>query len=646
MVSTPGDEMNPEIPPLPEAPTPEQLSERAAWDERLQAGETLPPEGLMAVLSGPLVPEGALLLQYAQQLLSYALSTRHTEASLLVTHLMDTDPEVDAALWQRLSDQLQTEPDSVYALIRTRMADGMTDGWRERLKAAAMWALQVAITDGDSETAANWLKLVAREPASYDLGEIVHHSIMAAAERAHQDGVLGRLLIPLAARRDAQALENMLADRKLLDAMAESTNLGRVLRDFDGDVLQTLQNLGLETFIIALARAAQARRKTLFSAAAVEQVWAAANSGQPVNVPAQYAPDTIVERWLQDGVSWLDESALAMILSLAVRDRRDDVFLKLAHQLAGRESFVRLVATAFQRSGRPEAEMLALAAQLQTGGDLTAQHLVDLYIRLLTALEWRKSALPIVHQLVRTLQHQAGVTVSLDVLWQLLQRAEELKDESIIRVVVRRITADLEGVEDEAVLVERLLRLVTETQWHAPTRQYIVTWWRTTMRATTLARLQRVDKVLDGKKPLEDLRAIVQTVLAFRRLLGKRNLQQLATDVATAYAIMQALSDSFDPSSKRPASFEQVTMRAELDSRSSEITPHEQQILANNFKELAQLITGMGENRTKASLMRRGDDVDRLLMAGDQQPQSAVDTLKWLAGYLSGGQEKDDVSEE
>jgi hypothetical protein len=646
MVSTPGSELNPENEPLEEALTPEQLSERADLDARLLAGETLPLETLIAVFSSPVLPEGDLLLRYSQQLLTYALNTRNAEVSLLVTRLMDAHPDIDVVLWERLSDQLQTEPDSVYALIRARMADGMTDGWRERLKAAAMWALQVAITDGDSETAANWLKLVAREPASYELSDIVHHGIMAAADRAHQDGVLGRLLIPLAARRDAEALEAMLADRKLLDAMAESTNLGRVLRDYDGDVLQTLQNLGLETFVIALARAAQAKRKTLFSTAAVEQVWAAANSGQSVNVPGQYTPETIIDRWLQDGAAWLDESALGMILALAARDRRDDVFLKLAHQLAGRESFVRLVATALQRSGRTEPEILALTAQLQTGGDLTAQNLVDVYIRLLTALEWRKTTLPIVHQLVRTLQHQAGVTVSLDVLWQLLERAEELKDESIIRVVVRRFTSDLEGVEDEAVLVERVLRLVTETQWHAPTRQYIVTWWRTTMRATTLARLQRVDKALDGKKPLEELRAIVQTVLSFRRLLGKRNLQQLSTDVATAYAIMQALSDSFDPSSKRPASFDQTTMRAELDSRSSEITPHEQQILANNFKELAQLITGMGENRTKASLMRRGDDVDRLLMAGDQQPQSAVDALKWLAGYLSGGQEKDDVSEE
>jgi hypothetical protein len=645
MVSTP-DPIMPENESTQDEAQRDLVTERAALDARVMEGETLPPETLIAVLSADDRPQGELLHRYAEPLLLHALTSRDAEAALLVTHLMDADPVLDAALYGLLNDHLATEPDAVYALIRTRMADGSTETWAERLKVAALSALQVAITDGDSETAANWLRLIAREPASYDLGEIVHYGILAAAERARTDGVLGRLLIPLAARRDAEALDLMLSDRALLDAMAETTNLGRVLRDYDGDVLQTMQNLGYETFVIALARAAQARRKTLFVPGAIEQVWATATGAQPVNVPPQYAPETIIERWLEDGVNWLDEPALQTILTLAARDRRDDAFLSLAHQLTGRDSAIKLIGSALQRSGRPEGDLLALIAQLQTEGDLTAQQAADIYMRLLTAFEWRKSALPIVHQLVRTIQHHPGLVVSQDVLWHLLDLADEQKDESIVRVVVRRMTADMEAVEDEPVLAERLLRLVTETTWHAPTRQYVTTWWRTTMRNASLARLQRIDKALDGKKPLEELRTIVQTVIAFRKLLGKRNLQQLATDVATAYAIMQALSESFDPSPKRSVSFEQATMRAELDARSNEITPHEQQILANNFKELGQLISSMGDNRTKASLMRRGDDVDRLLMTGDQQPQSAVDALKWLAGYLSGSQEKEDANEE
>jgi hypothetical protein len=162
----------------------------------------------------------------------------------------------------------------------------------------------------------------------------------------------------------------------------------------------------------------------------------------------------------------------------------------------------------------------------------------------------------------------------------------------------------------------------------------------------TTAHLQRIDRTLaDSRHALDDLRIVVQSVIAFRRMLGKRSLAQFAEDVATTYAILQGLAESFDPTSKRPASFDPATIRLELDARAEELSPHELKILANNFKELAQAITAMADNRSKASLIRRGDDVDRQLMTGEQQPHSAVDALKWLAGYLGGTQDKPDADE-
>jgi hypothetical protein len=287
-----------------------------------------------------------------------------------------------------------------------------------------------------------------------------------------------------------------------------------------------------------------------------------------------------------------------------------------------------------------------LVAQMQANGNLTAQGALDVFVRLLTAWEWRRSALPIVQQVGRVLNQHPALTVPLDALWHMVEIAAETKDEALVRVATKRITAELETIEDEAALTDLLLRLVNETAWHTVTRQNIIAWWRSFARGATLARLQRIDKALDSKKSLEDLRAVVGTILAFRKMLGKRTLQQFAWDVGIAYGILQALTESFDPSTKRPNPFDQATMRAELDARADELTPHEQKIMANNLKELAALIGGLGDNRSKASLMRRGDDVDRLLMTGEQTPHSAVDALKWLSGYLSGTQEKDEEGEE
>jgi hypothetical protein len=82
-----------------------------------------------------------------------------------------------------------------------------------------------------------------------------------------------------------------------------------------------------------------------------------------------------------------------------------------------------------------------------------------------------------------------------------------------------------------------------------------------------------------------------------------------------------------------------------LSNREDQITQEERQILANDLRELAGLIANMGDNRTKANLMRRGDDLDRDLMSGEQPPHSAVDAMKWLAGFWGGTQEDDEEEE-
>jgi hypothetical protein len=52
----------------------------------------------------------------------------------------------------------------------------------------------------------------------------------------------------------------------------------------------------------------------------------------------------------------------------------------------------------------------------------------------------------------------------------------------------------------------------------------------------------------------------------------------------------------------------------------------------------------MGDNRSKSSLVRQ--NVDRSLLSGEHQPESAVDTLKWMAGYLDGTQGRSGEGEE
>ena len=66
-------------------------------------------------------------------------------------------------------------------------------------------------------------------------------------------------------------------------------------------------------------------------------------------------------------------------------------------------------------------------------------------------------------------------------------------------------------------------------------------------------------------------------------------------------------------------------------------------VLSTNLKELAQIVTTLSENRSKPSLIRSDDSVERQLVKGEQEPQSALDVMRWLSGYLDGVQ-KDDIS--
>jgi hypothetical protein len=383
----------------------------------------------------------------------------------------------------------------------------------------------------------------------------------------------------------------------------------------------------------------------LFTAPAIDQLWTLATA-PGAHYTERYAPQDIFAELTGRGAAWLPDDGLERLLTLALTDRRDDLFLGIVRKLGRDPRLLPLLIQAFDAAGRGVSDVLALAAQVSVNGDLTPQHAVDLYAALLERQNWPKSALPMMAQIARLVQQHPALMVEPGVWWRLLDEAAEEKDEFIAKVALRRLTPTIEGIEDEAELIDALNRLCTLMTWSSVTRAQVQSWWRGYVRGQPVGRLQRLDKGLDGKRGLEDLRGILLTVIAFRRMLGKRALKQFIDDMGTTFTLLQSVAESFDPSPRRPVSFDPATVREELDSRSEELTPQEIQILANALKELAGVVAAMGDSRTKASLMRRGEDVDRQLMTGELQPHSAVDALKWMAGYLSGAQDDDEDSGE
>ena len=580
------------------------MAERHALDAQIIAGEEVPPEALKTVMRD-IPPEGDLQILYARRLLDQALDARDADAALIVARAMDQDPVLDRVIYADLERDLRTRPDAVYSFMRTRLGAGtdLDERWAERLKVAALTSLRVAILDGDAETTINWLRLVAREPASYGLGDVVHYGILAAQERARSEPDLAQALILLAVKRDQAALDLLLADDALLAAVPNG--LGSALRSGEGDPAWLLQTYGVEVFLVALSRALDAQCPDLFTAATMEQVWSlyTSGAGTPASIASTsasstgtYSAEHIIKTLTANNSAWLPTTALEALLGGMLRDKRDDLSHQVIHQASTRADFLTIVVSAISQSERSDSEALALIAQMMAVGDLTQQQAVDVYVGLLNAWDWRASDLGIMEQLARSVQQHSNLEISTEVVWNLLAVAGEMKEAFITRVALRQLTDDLETVEDEALLVEDLQRVLPLVAWDASARAQILAWWRTFVRDQATARLQRIDKALsdgqgqEAKRPLEELRTIVQTMLAFRRMLGKRSFSQFAEDVTTAYALLQGIAESFDPSPKRQAAFDPATIRLEMDARAEELSPHE-------LKNPRQQLQGTGAAR-------------------------------------------------
>lgn len=608
----------------------------AVLGQPLGADEAAEIERLKAAFTDEAALEGHEREEAAGRLLLHAMLQRDTAGGALIAQVLDVDLALDTALEPIIQETLETQPDAVYAFIRAYLADHFNPRWLPRLKLAALSALRVAVTDAPAETIADWLTLIAREPQSYDLGDTLHYGLLAAQARAADDPELARQLISLAARRDPGSLDTLLADQALLNALPN--NLGRVLREFDGDALGLLQYKGVELFLAGLARAAQVGNGLMFVPQVIAQLWELYVTQAPFHpmLPPPYYPENLIQDLIHGGATFLPSDSLEGFAALMLSSQRDDLFRLFLGQESGKARLVPRLLAIFDSSGRPFKDISALLTQTVSDNSLTPQQAADLYIVMLERVEEQDQIALIIQPLARILQQFPFVEISPETLWNLLTLAANSQDDLVAKVVAKRLLLDIKALEDEGELVESLRRLCGAVQWSEGVRQGVTIWWREFVRGQPAMQLGRLERALEGKRGLDEERGILQTLNALRKLLGQRSLSEFANDVRAAYTVLEAVADSFDAPSRRTGSFDMLVAHTELDDRGEQISPEERQVLANNLKELAQIIAAMGDNRTRATLMRRGDDLDRDLMSGEQAPHSGVDALKWLAGYWGG----------
>nr|MCU0482530.1 hypothetical protein [Anaerolineae bacterium] len=156
----------------------------------------------------------------AQQLLRYALQERHTEAVVYLLTFMADVPDARPFIQAELEAWMNNEPDAVYFFARTALATHFDDVWLPLLTSSARASLGIVIEQGDSESVLEWLRLIAREPATYQLNDIMREGIRSAQLRAHDDGVLGGRLLLFTLKRASDLVGVMMNDHEFISVLA------------------------------------------------------------------------------------------------------------------------------------------------------------------------------------------------------------------------------------------------------------------------------------------------------------------------------------------------------------------------------------------------------------------------------------------
>ncbi len=623
------------------------VAARQVLDMQVIAGDAVPVEQVQDVLENAPPEPGPLRTRYIRRLLDHALESRDNTVSDAVAAYMDADEKIDGVLNNVLEERLEEEPDSVYSFVRARLnQDAEGDRWLLRLHKAASLSLEVAIADGDNETLLQWLRLLAREPQAYGLKDVLHTGIDAARSRAHEDGEFGSLLLTFCMRRVPDFVDELLADEVLVEALAAP--LGPALREYDPEAVLTVLDLGREVALVLLGRAVmvapdQREAAKVFAPAAVELLWEMYVDDLKTALPDHYAPHGILRALVETGPAWLSTPSLEILTGHIIVSDEDELLMRLCAGLATAEKLFPMLTEQLASSTLDADDHIRLLGRLGSQGLVTAQESVNVYIDISKRWNWVEKSLPLVEKAARMLQKEPQLDIPDATLWRMLDVAAGEKVELVGRVASRRLLTQFEALDDDAELIHQLRLLHEKLRWSSGVRGRVLNWWRAYISVQPLARLHQLDRALDGKRLLDDSQSVVQTTLAVRKMMGGRSLVEFAQAINTTFSVLEDLSDSFDPAKDRGVlDFDQATVRAELDAQVGELEVDERSVLAKNLKELAQVVIHMAEQRSKATLIRREDNIERQLLSGEQEPHSAVDTMKWLSGYLSGLQNNGD----
>ncbi|GAB5492074.1 MAG: hypothetical protein Phog2KO_22890 [Phototrophicaceae bacterium] len=618
------------------------VASRQENDERAIRGEEIPLDNILLALNSPVPMSLELQTAYMILLLENNFKNRDTQTAKIIADELDENITLDNSLTSFFNTSIEEQPDAVYAFVRKHLnnaSDTVDEKWLKRLHDSAKASVDIALQSKSAETIRSWLNLIAREPLRYELSDILHEGILSAQAFTANSPELAKALLTLAVKRQPDLIDTLLENPDLLGALSETEKLA--ILESDASAIEAISEESRELFLLALHRSIESKRDSVTSAGA-RALWQIHTQQKTNTLPPQFRPLLLIQQLAESPEQFVN-GAVGTLLTLILADgTQDTLFHELIPSLNTQDQFSDTLSQALEQSTRSNDDILQILSTLLANEAVEAQTVVDSLSNILNNRNWDEESLALIEQLSRVMTQYPDTQASTTVLWHLAERSAIYKNEQMLKVALRRLLDSFNDAATEDIIVDNIQRLRKESQWSANGRVTLIKWWRAYAREQGTGQLQKIDKSLDGKRSLEDLRAIVQTSIAMRRIIGNRSLEEFSEDVATTYTLLQALSEGFDPNDKLVDS---TTIRNEIDARNDELPVKLRPVLSTNLKELAQIITTLFENRSKPSLIRSDDSIERQLLKGEQEPQSALDVMRWLSGYLEGVQKEDNSAD-
>ena len=610
-----------------------RLSDRFWVDHNVQTGDEVSTEAIMRILDGASPPSDALRYRYIEKLLYNAFNNRDAAAGTRVAEELEKDIKLEGALSGVFDEMLEDQPDAVYVFIRNRLIHlGMDYKWIPRLQEAARLSLEVAIQDGDVGTLAGWLELIAHEPPDYQLQDILREGILSTTKRAYEDGELGIHLILIAARRVPEIVDDLYDDEQLIAAL--ETNVRKALQSASADSLEQLIDEKAEYFLLALFHGIKVSDALLVTMASVRKLWSLYDSDERVNLPTVYRPPAVTRLLATESSHQMTDEAADFLFENIVNSDDRKLIVDTAHHFADRELLFPRLSNALESDSIPLEKALSIMHAVSSIKSAAPGDLIDAYYSLLDYYQWEPQTQRLLESLARVMAKHHDVQVSYRHLWKLFDCCHELQIEGSARISIMQLLLQYAEEEDLAVVVEGLARIGRQIGWSKTLQATFNAWWRDYTHKCSLTQLQQLERELEAQRHLEQQKQILKSVLAMRRWLRSQNPVEFAEAIDTTFTVLEHITEAFDLTNL--SEIDSHTIRREVDAVGGVLSSEQCHILANNLRNLANRITQMAEKRSKPSLIRSDDSIERQLLHGEVNPQGSIDMMKWIAGYLDG----------